>query len=213
MEAKIKTRIVVFGGTFDPPHQGHMKMVDNVLFHGYADRCIMVPALNPPHKSGLPVSAFAHRLKMLELAAAGRENIIISEIENTDSSEPSYTYLTLMACKKENPAAEIILLLGSDSLLQLHTWYRAEDIVVGFKLLSYPRKNALELSLLEQIWPPDLGEKLKDSLLSLLPCPGIATDLRCRIADGMNPGSDLIHPDVLHYIHQHALYNTNQTTE
>ena len=203
---KIGNKIIaIFGGTFDPPHNGHVGLAGDVISSGVADKVIFVPAFRPPHKPDSPVSEFNARLKMLKLATAGEIKFAVSDIESGRSG-PSFTFDTLGEFSRLHPDSEIKLLIGSDSLKLLHTWHRAEDLVHNWSLLVYPRKGCLpsreELCL---NWGNEVAEKL---LGYILPMPFYcfsSTDIRNKIVKGEDV-SGLLDPDVFGYIMKNGLY-------
>jgi nicotinate-nucleotide adenylyltransferase len=198
--------IAVFGGTFDPPHKGHVSLAGDVISSGAADKVVFVPAFRPPHKPDSPVSEFNARLDMLKLAIAGKKKFVVSDIEGRRSG-PSYTFDTLGEFSRLYPDSEIRLLIGSDSLNLLHTWYRAEELVHNWPLLVYPRIG--HASLREELYL-NWGNKVAEKLLGyILPMPlydFASTDIRNKIIKGEDV-SGLLDPDVYGYIMENGIYN------
>lgn len=201
-----KTRAAVFGGTFDPPHQGHVRLAAAVLERRRADKVIFVPAASPPHKPGTPITAFHHRLAMLELALEGFEGKIVSDLEFRRFPEPSYTIVTMRALARLYPDFELALLIGGDSLRSLHTWREAEALARDFAVISYPRpgESPRPGELLAH-WPPDLAAKLEASLLEAPTFDISATSLRDALRARRDTGGRLA-PKVLDYIEINGLY-------
>ena len=129
-----------FGGTFDPVHTGHLALAREVLKQGRADRILFVPAPVPPHKEVRNISAFEHRFAMVGLAIADEPGFACSDIEKHRSGK-SYTIDTLTELSAMGTYGEILLLIGSDSLRQLHLWYHAHELVERFGLIVYPRRD------------------------------------------------------------------------
>ena len=198
--------IAVFGGTFDPPHNGHVGLAGDVISSGEADEVVFVPAFKPPHKPDSPVSEFNARLDMLKLATKGKDKFAVSDIESGRTG-PSFTFDTLGEFSKLRPDSEIKLLIGSDSLKLLHTWYRAEELVQNWTLLVYPRKGHLpsreELCL---NWGIGVAEKLLGYILPMPFYDFAATDIRNKIIKGEDV-SGLLDPDVCKYIMENGIYN------
>ena len=121
-------RLGLFGGTFDPPHLGHLALAEWARERLRLDRVVFVPAGDPPHKRGRVVTRAATRLAMTELAIAGREGFSLSRIE-IDRDGPSYTVDTLRALRASHPGSRWWLLIGEDSLAELATWKEPETIV------------------------------------------------------------------------------------
>lgn len=121
-------RLGLFGGTFDPPHLGHLALAEWARERLRLDGVVFVPAGDPPHKRGRVVTRAATRLAMTELAIAGREGFALSRVE-IDREGPSYTVDTLRALRDAHPGSRWWLLIGEDSLAELSTWKDPEAIV------------------------------------------------------------------------------------
>lgn len=202
-------RIAIFGGTFDPPHNGHLKLAENVLKQGICDRICFVPAWIPPHKERSGVTAFEHRLAMLNLAVEPHPGMNVSDVECVEKRVPSYTIDTMRSLKRAMPDDELCLLIGSDSLMQLHTWYKAGELVAEFGVLTYPRPGA-EPQRLELLgnWPRDRAEALMAGVLSELDefdlsSTAVRDNTECGLA-GMVPAG------VAEYIKENSLYKAGE---
>ncbi|MBU8901252.1 MAG: nicotinate (nicotinamide) nucleotide adenylyltransferase, partial [Victivallales bacterium] len=134
-------RIAFFGGTFDPPHNGHLELARHILNLGITDRILFVPAYAPAHKLGQEISSFADRYAMLELLVADNPDIMLSDIERRVALKPSYSYKILKLLEKEFPDDTLQLLIGGDSLAAFHTWYKAAELVAEYEIICYPRKG------------------------------------------------------------------------
>ena len=120
-----------YGGSFDPPHLGHLGIAKQALASGKTARVLFVPAFDPPHKSGGKRAPFADRLAMTRLLAEGQPGIEVSDIEGRLGLHPSYTFAVLSALEKERPGERLQLLIGGDSLLSLHEWAHASELIRG----------------------------------------------------------------------------------
>ncbi|MBI2618828.1 MAG: nicotinate-nucleotide adenylyltransferase [Ignavibacteriales bacterium] len=120
-------RIGIFGGTFDPPHIGHLLIAENAREQFKLDRVFFVPAFIPPHKVSRRASPAALRRAMVKLAIAGNARFSLSDIE-IQRQGISYTVDTLKQFQSNYPAAELVLILGGDSLKELSTWKEPEAI-------------------------------------------------------------------------------------
>jgi nicotinate-nucleotide adenylyltransferase len=114
-------RIGVFGGTFDPPHLGHLVLAEWAWARLRLDRVLFVPAGVPPHKRGRRLSDPAHRLAMVRLALRGNPALVVSDLEARRAG-PSFTVDTLRALHARHPGARLFLLMGADSLADFPTW-------------------------------------------------------------------------------------------
>jgi nicotinate-nucleotide adenylyltransferase len=116
-------RIGVFGGTFDPPHIGHLVIAADVRHELGLDRVLMIPAGEPWQKvDGGDVSQPSARLAMIEAAVGDVEGLEVSRIE-VDRSGPTYTVDTLQELASAYPGAELFLILGADAAAGLDTWH------------------------------------------------------------------------------------------
>ena len=123
-----KERIGIFGGTFDPPHLGHLILSSEIHSQLKLDRLLWVLTPAPPHKQERVITPLAHRQKMVELAIEDNANFELSLVE-AEREGPHYSVDTVEIIKKRNPNAEVIFLMGGDSLQQLSTWHRPVDFV------------------------------------------------------------------------------------
>ena len=136
-----KQRIGILGGTFDPIHSGHLRMGISVLESGCLDRLLVLPSGRPPHKScGAPAE---DRWKMVVAACACDERLVPSRLE-MDRPGKIYTYDTLTAIKRQFPDAELFYVIGADTVLQLRSWYRSEDVLPLCTFLVCPRQDSSE---------------------------------------------------------------------
>lgn len=121
-------RLGVFGGTFDPPHMGHLIVAQDALEMLQLDRVCFVPAAQPPHKLDRTVSDARHRLAMLRLAAAHDPRFAVETLE-LERSGPSYTVDTLRELVIRLPEAALVLLLGADQYAELETWREPDEVL------------------------------------------------------------------------------------
>ena len=125
------TRVGIYGGTFAPIHNGHVKAAKAFMEQMKLDYLIVIPAYLPPHKQIDSSDDPMYRLRMCELAFEGTDGVVISDCEIARGGK-SYTYDTLR--ELERPDTRLFLLCGTDMVLTFDTWYRFEDI---FKM-CYP---------------------------------------------------------------------------
>ena len=197
-----------FGGTFDPVHTGHLALAREVLKQGRADRILFVPAPVPPHKEMRNISAFEHRFAMVGLAIADEPGFACSDIEKHRSGK-SYTIDTLTELAAAGSYGEILLLIGSDSLRQLHLWYRCHELVEKFGLIVYPRRDEpVTETELRQHWSAAECSKLQASLMVSAPeFPLSSTQIREIIKkNGIRSASAFVSAPVAEYITSHRLY-------
>lgn len=133
-------RIGLFGGTFDPIHIGHLIIAETVRDVLKMDKIIFIPAVNPPHKQGKLITSSVHRIAMIRLAIANHADFQLSEIEVVREGI-SYTFDTIKIFQELYPAGEMVFLMGADSLRELHTWHKPEQLVKMIKTVVFPRPS------------------------------------------------------------------------
>ena len=133
-------RIGLFGGTFDPPHVGHLALAEWAREALRLDRVLFVPAGRPPHKGRARLTGVAHRVAMTRLAVRGERAFTVSAIEARRDG-PSFTVDTLRALRRA-PRVRIFLLMGADSLEEFHTWRDPAGIQAMATLVVADRPGA-----------------------------------------------------------------------
>jgi nicotinate-nucleotide adenylyltransferase len=121
-------RVGLFGGTFDPPHAGHLAIAEWAREQLRLDRVLFVPAGTPPHKRGRRRSSARCRVAMTRLAVRGNPAFRVSTLE-TRRAGPSFTVDTLRALRASFPKARLFLIMGEDSLDDFRTWHEPGAIV------------------------------------------------------------------------------------
>jgi len=134
-------KTVVFGGTFNPFHNGHLLMARQAASLPFVDKLYLVPVMQPPHKdtSGELVSG-SHRLEMCKLVSKLIDNCFVSDIELKRNGK-SYTYDTLCELKQKYPSQEFCLLIGGDMVVTFDEWFRYKDILKMADLIVVTRKE------------------------------------------------------------------------
>lgn len=140
-EGGIKLKIGILGGTFDPPHLGHLIMANEVLCSLELDEIWFMPNQDPPHKEKARNVSNENRLAMLNLAIAGHPNFKIETIE-FERAGRSYTYDSIILLKEKYPTAKFYFIIGGDMVEYLPKWHRIEELVdivqfVGVNRPSY----------------------------------------------------------------------------
>ncbi|MED5563423.1 MAG: nicotinate-nucleotide adenylyltransferase [Gemmatimonadota bacterium] len=131
-------RLGVFGGTFDPPHVGHVTLTRELRESGVVDEILWIPVAIPPHKPSGPRTSPDLRMEMVHAAIGGRANQSASNIELLREG-PSYTVDTLRALRSEHPEATPVLIMGSDQFAELAEWHKAEEVVQFADVCVLPR--------------------------------------------------------------------------
>ncbi|MBM4329381.1 MAG: nicotinate-nucleotide adenylyltransferase [Deltaproteobacteria bacterium] len=125
-------KIGILGGTFNPPHMGHLRLAEEAVFAHGLDRAVFIPASVPPHKDTKEIAGSRHRLEMTRRACRGNPCFEVSDVELTLEGT-SYTVKTLQLFAKD-PDNEIFFILGADSLREIPTWRDYEEL---FSLSSF----------------------------------------------------------------------------
>jgi nicotinate-nucleotide adenylyltransferase len=197
-----KLKLGLLGGTFDPPHYGHLVLAENALVQLQLDRVLFVPAGQPPHKPEPPITPAHHRAAMVEAAIADNPFFAMSRAD-LERPGPHYTVDMLALLQREFPQATLYFLIGGDSLAQLPNWWRPEAIVERALLAAMKRPG----------WDVDLeslGEKIVrlPERLRWIDAPYLdisGSDLRRRVREGL-PLRYLIPPAVESYVRERDLY-------
>ncbi len=198
--------IGVFGGTFDPPHNGHISLAKSIIDNTDIDKILFVLSAAPPHKPGKPISSFKDRMNMLEIAIKNYTCFTTSDIEYKRLPKLSYMYDTLLELEKINSGDNLILIIGEDSLDQLHSWYRGKDIAGKWDILTYPRPGErVTVKSLSENWTREMSKKLVSTIQIMPVFPVSATNIRERIINKENI-KDLVNSEVLDYITVNNLY-------
>ena len=197
-------RIGLFGGTFDPIHNGHLHIARSFADELDLESVILLPAGDPYHKT-TPRTAANHRLAMAEIAAQADSRLAVSDCDIVRQGA-TYTHDTVQIFRQHFPAAELWLLIGMDSLLQLHTWHRWQNLVRQCRIAaaSRPGSSLAQAPAPLQSW---LAEALPQGRLHILqaePLPISSSQIRQQLA--AEHTSPDIPPAVLDYIRQHQLY-------
>lgn len=133
--------ITVFGGTFNPPHIGHLEIVSALSKHDLVEKVLLIPTKVPPHKETDFLASEEDRIAMLELIAADFDNVTVSDIEFKRAGK-SFTVDTLREIKEIFPDKEIALTVGADMLISLPTWKEYDNILKLCKIFTFFREGA-----------------------------------------------------------------------
>jgi nicotinate-nucleotide adenylyltransferase len=147
-------RIGIFGGTFDPPHVGHLILAEECRTQLKLDRLLWVVTDNPPHKRYVSISPIEDRVKLVEQAITGNEAFVLSRVD-IDRPTPHFAIDTVSILKNENPEAHFFYLMGGDSLHDLPTWNRPNDFIKLCDGIGVMRRHAdqVDLASLEKLLP------------------------------------------------------------
>jgi len=193
-------RIGVFGGTFDPVHEGHLEVARECAEKLDLDPVLMVPSSLPPHRHA-PLASAPDRLAMVKLAVEGHPRLRASDVE-VRRGGVSYTVDTIRAFADEYPWAELTLLLGWDAALDFGTWHDSVEIRRRARIAVFNRAGSPR---------PDPAEVIRlglpgDAIVLEVDSPLVSSTAVRRALAHEGPGGDVLPPAVRAYIRQHGLY-------
>ena len=199
-------RIGIFGGTFDPPHLGHLILAERCREAAGLDEVWFLPSFQPPHKLDRTMSRFESRCDMVALAAIGQPAFKVERIES-ELPPPSYTAETLRVLKHRHPPHDFHLIVGGDSLADLPIWYHPERIVAQAELIAVARPGVILPTANE------LAQKIKvpesEIRLQVIESPLVdlsSTEIRRRVAEGRSIRF-LVPRSVEEFIREKRLYS------
>ncbi len=201
-------RIGILGGSFDPVHMGHLVIAQDALERLELSELVFVPAAIPPHKQHMQQASPEDRLNMLRLATETDLRFSVSEAELRRGGV-SYTIDTVRALSLERPDVEWVLVVGGDTLVDLHTWYKIDELLDLCKVASFLRPGA-ENDSLERIrgkilLPEARREELLRNVVEAHRVEISSTEIRMRVAEGLSIRY-LVPQEVEMYIYEHGLY-------
>jgi len=199
-------KIVIFGGTFDPVHNEHVKLVKGALKELSPDKLIVLPAYVPPHKAGAVASA-EHRLKMASIAFGFDARIEVSDYEITRGGS-SYTYLTARHYRERYPDAEITLLIGGDSFYDFEGWVKPDVIAAECRIAVVSRGEFTERLMARNAE----FERLHGYRARILSFTGdITSSTYIRYCLMLGAGAGNLPEGVADYIAENGLYEGDET--
>ncbi|MBX3334946.1 MAG: nicotinate-nucleotide adenylyltransferase [Nitrospira sp.] len=225
-------RLGLFGGSFNPIHNGHLAIARDVRARMNLARILFIPTGDPPHKQNRSLAPAPLRHEMVRLAIADTSEFAVSTIE-IDRTGKSYSIDTVREIRAQySQPWEIFFIIGLDAFLDFPTWRNPEAILNICHVVVVPRPGQVfralaDLPLCPNLDPESLAQldagaierleiALPDALavtcLSISPCPISASEIRRRIRSGL-PLANMLPPSVESYILQHSLYqeDSNRT--
>ncbi len=150
-------RLGILGGTFDPPHTGHLALARAASDQLSLTRVLWAVAADPPHKQGRVHTAAEVRVRLVQAAIAGEPDMALSRVD-LDRPGPHYTVDALALLARQYPATELIFLIGGDSLRDLPLWRRPDELIRLCRLGVLRRPEAdFDLTELESVLPGITG--------------------------------------------------------
>jgi nicotinate-nucleotide adenylyltransferase len=199
-------RVGLFGGTFDPPHLGHLILASEAQSQLELTRLLWTVTPDPPHKQDQTITPLEHRLAMVKLAIEDEPTFEISDIE-LNRPGPHYTIDTIRLLAEQNPGAEIVPVIGGDSLNDLPSWHKPREIVYAAHWVGVMRRPGEETNLqaLERELP-GITSKIHYVDAPLLEIA--SREIRNRAATG-KPFRYYLPRSVYEYIERHHLYQAH----
>ncbi len=199
-------RIGIMGGSFDPVHMGHLIIAQDAVEGLNLSEVVFVPAAIPPHKQQLQRADAEHRLDMLRLAVESNPRFSVSDIE-VERGGVSYTVDTLKALRDLYPDAALLLIVGSDTLVELHMWHDTEKILELCDVATFlrPGVDAVEVIAEKIQLPPEQKKRVLRNLVDAHRIEVSSSEIRMRLAEGLGIRY-LVPPEVERYIYKQGLY-------
>ena len=186
-------KLAIFGGTFDPIHDGHLVLARSAADRFELDRVLFVPAAHPPHKAGVTHAPYADRVAMVELACRGEARFEVSRLEQDTAR--SYSIDTIEKVRATlAPTDQLYFLIGADAFAEIQTWYRWRDVVDSVRFLVVSRPGHIY-----QAAPGAVFDPIDD-----IEVPISSSGIRRALSAGLRPTGLL--ESVLEYAASHGLY-------
>lgn len=149
----------ILGGTFNPPHVGHLVMVEEALSQLELDRVMLMPVARPPHKEALADPGADVRLELCRLATAGNDRLGVSDLE-IERGGASYTVDTLRALHDRDPEHSLTFIVGGDMAYSLPSWREPEAILELARLAVAEREDLRREDIANRLEPLHAGDRV-----------------------------------------------------
>ncbi|WP_168442439.1 nicotinate-nucleotide adenylyltransferase [Pontiella desulfatans] len=199
-------RVGLMGGSFDPVHMGHLVVAQDAAERLELSEVVFVPAAIPPHKQHLQRVDAGHRLNMVRMAVESDVRFSVSDVE-LQRGGVSYTIDTVEFFRRQHPGLQFVLVVGGDTLVDLHNWYKVDELLDLCEVATFlrPGENGLD-GIAEKIRLPDEQRaRLLGNVFDAHQVEVSSTEIRMRIAEGLGIRY-LVPPEVERYIYEHGLY-------
>jgi nicotinate-nucleotide adenylyltransferase len=202
-------RVLLFGGSFDPIHHGHLIIARAAAEKIGCQQVIFIPAARPPHKRNRRLANGEQRLVMCRAAVTGEPLFAVDDWEMQQSG-PSYTLETVRHYRSRQPQAELFWLIGMDSLRELHLWYEIGTLVDLCTVVTAlrPGDDDPDWRELAAVLSSEQVDTLRRHVLETPEIAISATDIRQRVRAGLSIRY-LVPPAVDEYIASHGLYRSS----
>lgn len=194
----MKRRTGLFGGTFDPVHNGHISIAESFLDSGLIDELWVLLSPYPPHKMEEQRAGYNDRLQMLNMVFGEIPGVLISTVEK-DLPKPSFTVRTIQHLKNEYPSRDFFFCMGEDSLSAFHTWKFYREIIEECELLVARRPGADHQEVEEAVLS-------KTHFVDHDPLDISSTGIKSMVRSGQDI-SEMVPERVCNYIEKEHLYS------
>lgn len=213
-------RLGIFGGTFNPPHCGHLHIAEAALHQANLDRVLWIPAVAPPHRQGQDLTAIAHRQELVKRAIAPNDRFALCCVEPQKPGDRSYAIDLLdqvqALCISSRPETESshsqwFWIIGQDAFATLPRWYRRQELIprctwlVAPRPIQNPAAAADPTTTVQILQSQKIG--IRWQLLNLPPLDISSSQIRQRVGDRL-PIHTLVPDAVREYIEAQGLYGT-----
>lgn len=192
----VKSKIAIFGGSFDPIHLGHVGLATESKTLIGLDKIILLPCLKSPHKTYAPSASPEQRLEMLKLATQEHEWIDVSRWE-IDQPSSSYSWMAAEHFKDKFPEAEIFWIIGNDQWQKIETWAEPEKLAKILTFIVFPREDET----------PTLKANFRSVFIDYHH-EASSTAIRKKLT-GNPSSSSLLNPQVKEFIDENRIYQSD----
>ncbi len=201
-------RVGIFGGTFNPPHLGHLLLALEAKEKANLDGVVFMPCAIPPHKPGVKIPEGEHRYNMVKLAIEGNDDFVVSDME-IQAGGKSYTAKTLQRLSELYPKEELCLIVGADSLCDMESWFCPAEIFKRAEIVVAGRggMNDLQMKVAVDLFTQKYNAKI--TVISMSEIELSSTNIRNRIQEGKTV-KYMVPDRVIDYIKVNGLYEEEQ---
>ncbi len=197
-------RIGILGGTFNPPHLGHLVAAQEAYRELDLDQVMLIPAGVPPHKPVEDEPGAEHRLELCRLAVGDDDRFTVSDLELRRDG-PSFTVDTLEVLKSQSPSDDLFLILGGDIAAGLPKWHEPERVLELATVAIAKRRGTAKAAVDQALAQLKGGERAR---FFQMPRIGISSTMVRRRVRAGQPIRYFVPDGVMHYIETHGLYRS-----
>jgi len=198
-----RKRVGIFGGSFNPLHQGHLIVAEFAVESIGLDRILFTPVVDPPHKDGSDLRPIEHRCEMIAMAIEDNDHFELSMVD-AERPGPHYSVDTVQIIGEQYPDSELYFVMGGDSLRSFPSWHKPEEIVqyCCLAVMRRPSSRPVQPDMHDDVLP---GLSKRVAMIEAPPIGISATRIREQLFAGRSVRY-LVPDNVLHYIRNHKLY-------